>query len=485
MSKDSGADSWLRAALAGADLAAWVWDVPNDTVRLSESWTAMLGEAPRETVIPRRELAPLVHPDDLPRLLAVLDSVRRGRTPAYDVEHRVRAAGGAWRWIQSCGKVIERDAAGQPLVVAGTNADVTARRRAEEMLAARELQLRLVSDSVPAMIVELDAQDRIRYCNRRYADFFGRSSETLVGQTFAQAVDQAAWERFAEQRGRLRAGQTVAYERVLLRPGVPEVQLQVQIVPRIERGTEYAGCTLMAEDITGRRRLAKMREDFIRSVTHEVRTPLQAVRAALAELAAATKDEKLAATVAAARANCDRLVRMVNDILDYQRLKAGHKLPGSAERIDLGAAVRQAAAASESLAREAGVELRVAESAVPILVPADPERVIQLVTNLLGNALKHSARGDPVDIDTERRGNGSTDCARVSVRDRGPGVPPEFQSQLFQQFAQGQAADGKKRAGTGLGLAICKALAEQMNGRVGFDQPEGPGARFWFELPLA
>jgi signal transduction histidine kinase len=143
--------------------------------------------------------------------------------------------------------------------------------------------------------------------------------------------------------------------------------------------------------------------------------------------------------------------------------------------------VREAVAASESLAREGGVELRLAEPAAPILVSADADRVVQLATNLIGNALKHSARGDAVDIALERVDDG----ARVSVRDRGPGVPPEFQPQLFQQFAQGQAADGKPRAGTGLGLAICKALAEQMRGRVGFERPDGPGAKFWFELPLS
>ena len=115
-----------------------------------------------------------------------------------------------------------------------------------------------------------------------------------------------------------------------------------------------------------------------------------------------------------------------------------------------------------------------------ILLSADPDRVIQLVTNLLGNALKHSARGDAVDISIER----GHSHARVSVRDRGPDVAADFQPQLFQQFAQGQATDGKQRAGTGLGLAICKALAEQMNGRVGFAPANGAGAVFWFELPL-
>src|SRR6185369_8615893 len=161
------------------------------------------------------------------------------------------------------------------------------------MLAAREMQLRLVSDSVPAMIVELDVKDRIRYCNSRYAGFFGKSSESLIGQTFAQAVDQSAWERYAEHRNRVRAGQTVSYERIVVRAGQPEVRLLIQLVPRIELGSEYVGCYLMAEDITERERLAKMKEEFIRSVTHELRTPLQAIRASLDRIAAESQGRKV------------------------------------------------------------------------------------------------------------------------------------------------------------------------------------------------
>lgn len=481
MSPDSRDDSWLRAALEGSDLAAWVWELASDRIKLSEAWPEMLGEPRGEVVVQRRELAAKVHPDDLARLTTVLDAVRRGRTPAYDIEHRIRVAGGGYRWIQSRGKVTERDASGRPLRVTGTNADITARRRAEEMLAARELQLRVVSDSVPAMIVELDADDRIRYCNRRYAEHAGRSPESLIGQPFAQAVDQAGYERFSEHRSRVRAGAPATYERTVVRPDRPEARLLVQVVPRIERG--YVGCTLMIEDVTERKRLEKMKEDFIRTVTHEVRTPLQAVRAALDSIAAWGPQEAGAdagQTVAVARANCERLVRMVNDILDYQRLRAGHRLPGSHARIDLDAQVREAVAGSESLAREAGVQLRVAAPAVQVFVPADPERVTQLVTNLVANALKHSARGDAVDISVM----GGENSARVSVRDYGPGVPADFRPQLFQQFAQGQAADGKRRGGTGLGLAICKAIAGQMNGRTGFEPADGAGAVFWFELPL-
>jgi len=481
MSQDSSTDSWLRAALAGSGLAAWVWDVQSDTVRLSESWQEMLGEAPAETTVTRRELAALVHPDDLPQVVAVLDSVRHGRTPAYDVEHRIRTSNGRYRWILSRGKVTDRDAAGRPLRVTGTNADITPRRRAEELLATRERQLRQITDSVPAMIMELDAGDLIRYCNARYVEYFNLASETLYGKSIGEAFGKAAQERFAAHRDRVHAGNPATYERVLVLPGRPEARLQIQVVPRLGRGGEYTGCYFMVEDITERERLAKMKEDFIRGVTHELRTPLKAIRASLKQIAAESRGRKIGETVAAARVSVDRLVRLVNDILDYQRVRAGHRLPGNKEGIDLAATVRNAIAESESLARESGVELRLQAPPNPVLLATDPDRVVQLVTNLVANALKHSAKGDAVDIAIERRDS----CARVSVRDRGPGVSADFQPQLFQQFAQGQAPDGKLRAGTGLGLAICKALAEQMNGRVGFEPADGPGAVFWFELPIS
>jgi signal transduction histidine kinase len=271
----------------------------------------------------------------------------------------------------------------------------------------------------------------------------------------------------------------VTYERVMVRPGRAEARLLIQVVPRIERGGDYAGCYLMLEDVTERRRLEQMKEQFINTVTHELRTPLHSIRASLDQIAASDPSAGAAQQIATARASCERLVRLVSDILDYQRVRAGQPLPAQSTLLDLSAQVREAAAANESLAREAGIALQVA-APVPIFVSAHADRVAQLVTNLVANALKHSSHGDTVDISVGQRGH----CARVSVRDRGPGVPADFQPQLFQQFSQAQAADGKQRGGTGLGLAISKAIAQQMNGKIGFEPADGPGAVFWFELPL-
>src|SRR5262249_7466496 len=153
------------------------------------------------------------------------------------------------------GKVVERRADGRAKRLTGTNADVTARYQAEEMLAARELQLRLVIDNVPAMIMELDTEDRIRYCNRQYAQYFGIGPETMVGLTVAQAFGVAAAERLGEQRERIRAGESVVYERTLVREGKPDAELLVQVVPRLHKGRDYLGCYVMSEDITERKRL--------------------------------------------------------------------------------------------------------------------------------------------------------------------------------------------------------------------------------------
>jgi PAS domain S-box-containing protein len=457
-----------------------VWDVGTDTVYLTASWSGILGEQRRPVEARSRELSMLVHPGDLPQVQAAVEAVVRGPMDEYDIEHRVRTSSGAYRWIQCRGKVTQRDARGRAMCIAGTNSDITARRRAEEMLAARELQLRLVVDNVPAMIAEFDAEDRVRYCNGRWAALYRTTPEALAGQSVASVIGSGAYARFLEHSPRIRAGETVMYERVHLRPEQAERQLLVQIVPRMHRQRDYLGCYVMVEDVTERRRLEKMKEEFIGTVSHELRTPLKAIRASLERIASGTTPEELARLVDTARMSGERLVRLVNDILDYQRLRAGQAIP-ALQGIDLCAQVREAAAANESLAREAGVTLRVDAPDKRITVEADADRITQLVTNLVANALKHSAPSGKVEIAVSRREN----FGRVRVRDYGPGVPGDFQPRLFTQFSQAQAADGKKRSGTGLGLAICKAIAEQMKGSVGFEPPaDGAGAAFWFELPL-
>jgi signal transduction histidine kinase len=160
-------------------------------------------------------------------------------------------------------------------------------------------------------------------------------------------------------------------------------------------------------------------------------------------------------------------------------MRAG-KLETAAREVDLAVLLKQTLEANEGYAVEHGVRLHYSAAGASIRVRADPDRLAQVVTNLVSNAVKFSPRGASVRVRAESR-NGQ---ARVLVEDAGPGVPEDFREQLFRPFAQADGSVTRSRGGTGLGLSIAKTLVESAGGRIGVDSPQGRGATFWFELPL-
>jgi PAS domain S-box-containing protein len=247
-----------------------------------------------------------------------------------------------------------------------------------------------------------------------------------------------------------------------------------------EDGT-LSGYAFIARDITEQRAVDRMKDDFVSMVSHELRTPLTAIRGALGLAAggvAGRVPEGLGELVHIAHSNTERLLRIVNDILDIHRLESG-ALELRPEPTDLLAVVNRAVELTSPVASEYGVSFLVAETAQTAMVLVDFERWVQVLVNLLSNAVKYSPAGDTVDIDIERRGR----LVRVTVTDRGPGIPEEFRARVFEKFAQ--ASTGNMRlSGTGLGLSIVKLLVEQHGGHVGFDSIRGRGTTFYVDMPL-
>jgi len=176
--------------------------------------------------------------------------------------------------------------------------------------------------------------------------------------------------------------------------------------------------------------------------------------------------------------NCDRLVRIINDVLDIQKIEAG-RMDFSFQVVDLEAVLADSVAVIEPYGDRLGVAFEIESTAPGVRVRVDPDRLIQVMDNLLSNAAKFSPAGGTVQVKLI----GGGQFVRVSVEDRGPGIAAEFQGRLFEKFSQGVAEAPRDKSGTGLGLNIARAIVERMDGAIGFQPRPGGGAIFYFDLP--
>jgi signal transduction histidine kinase len=229
-------------------------------------------------------------------------------------------------------------------------------------------------------------------------------------------------------------------------------------------------------DITELKAVEKMKDEFVATVSHELRTPLTAIHVSLGLLWEGTAPpEKREELVQIARSNTGRLIRLVNDILDLQKIEAG-RFELSPRELEAAEVVDAALSGVAALAEQGEVRLRREGGA---RLSADRDRLLQVLTNLVANALKFAPPGSEVAVAIQAVGDG----VRFEVRDEGPGIEAEELPRLFGKFQQLSAGAGGGRVGSGLGLAISKALIEQHGGRIGVESRAGEGSTFWFELP--
>jgi PAS domain S-box-containing protein len=252
--------------------------------------------------------------------------------------------------------------------------------------------------------------------------------------------------------------------------------LTVNIFPLPDRCIGVA-----VEDATHRIEVDRMKSEFISTVSHELRTPLTSIRGALGLLESGLlTPEEGADTVRIAGRNTDRLVRLINDILDLEKIESG-KLELRCSLVSLKDVCEEAIAGVRSAAEDAGVTVTLAVPPSVGSLVADGDRLVQVLTNLLANAIKFSPRGGHVAAWAEKIPAGGV---RISVRDEGPGIPPGERHKLFGKFQQLDGSDTRKKGGSGLGLAISKAIIEQHDGTIDVECSPESGCTFWFDLPV-
>ena len=239
---------------------------------------------------------------------------------------------------------------------------------------------------------------------------------------------------------------------------------------------------VVVRDISDRKRVERLKDEFVSTVNHELRTPLTSIAGSLGLLeggAAGELPANAARLIAIAHANCQRLIRLINDMLDVEKIESG-KMRFDMAPIALSDVIRRSMDSVVGLAGQFGVRLDAFVEKDEISVRGDGDRLVQVITNLLSNALKFSRPSGTVRVSVARVGR----LARLSVRDDGPGIPDEFRARIFTKFAQADSSDARRRGGTGLGLVIAKEIVDRHGGRLWFESEVGRGACFFVDLPL-
>lgn len=356
---------------------------------------------------------------------------------------------------------------------------------------AAHSELLATLETSPAALMILDEVDgRVRLQNRAAVDIFGIEPRDpalrrqywarfrMIGKD-GQVLRPTEWVSSRALHGEEVTGQEVDVHHpdgnvhAILASGAPL---------RNDLG-HIVGAVVAFQDIARLREVDRLKDEFISIVSHELRTPLTAIRGAVQLVLSdhdAVPDAEHRQLLDVALNNCERLIRIINDILDVSKIEAGRMMLHPRPHQMLGL-VRQVVEALDTTARAAEVTL--ATVIPPALPPvmADADRIVQALMNLVSNAIKFAPRGTTVTITLAPL---ATEM-RIAVEDQGEGIAPEHLGLLFQKFQQVDSSASRRKGGTGLGLAITKALVEQHGGRIVVESEIGRGTRFTFTLPLA
>jgi PAS domain S-box-containing protein len=349
-------------------------------------------------------------------------------------------------------------------------------------------QRELILESVGDGIYGIDLDGRITFVNQAGAAALGCTPEQLTGRDMHQVIHHTHADGTPYSRSTspilqaLRRCESIRMrDEVFWRNNQTAFPVEYSANPILENG-RVSGMVVAFRDVSERRRLEKMKDEFISTVSHELRTPLTSLRASLGLIASGSLDrrpEKQHQMVEMAIANSDRLIRLVNDILDFDRVGKG-KLPLDRLPVEAMVLLRRAADVAYPQANQAHITLRI--EAPPMQVLADEERILQVLNELVANALKFSQSDTTIRLSAHPSAEGQV---TFSVDDQGRGISPEKLERIFDRFQQGDASDSRALGGTGLGLALCRSIVEQHGGRIWAESTPGQGSRFQFTLPAA
>lgn len=366
--------------------------------------------------------------------------------------------------------------------------DISQRKQAQETLERMSHQNELILNAIGEGLCGLNLQGQFTFVNAAAEQYLGYTAADLMHQTleilFPHACEpghsELVPEALASIYASLQAGKPQPLsEATFCRQDRSCFPVEYLSTPILEQG-KIVGAVITFKDISDRKVMERMKDEFISIVSHELRTPLTSIHGSLRMLASGmldTQSDQNQRLLKIAADSTDRLVRLINDVLDVERIESGH-VEMKLRSCWAEALMTQAANTMQGMAEQEGVTLVV--QPITAQIWADPDRILQTFTNLLSNAIKFSTRGSTVWLRAEAT---QPQAICFSVQDRGRGIAADQIDLIFERFQQADSSDTRNHEGTGLGLSICRSIVQQHGGEIWVDSQLGQGSTFYFTIP--
>ena len=374
--------------------------------------------------------------------------------------------------------------------VGGMAIDVTPQREAEEALRRSEEQLASVSDAVPALISYVDLEGRYRFCNQTYTQWFGVSTDQMVGRHMRDVLGEDAWRSIEPHMHAAIAGQTADFEAEAHYARGGTRWIHAIYTPDRDGYGRVRGVVVMVSDISARkhaeealREADRRKDEFLAVLAHELRNPLAPIRTGLELLRiSGSAPGALERVRPILERQVAHMVRLIDDLLDVSRITSG-KIQLQRQPTPLADLVGNAVEANRSAIEGAGLTIDIALPDTPCLLDVDPTRFVQVLSNLLHNATKFTHRGGRISVAARVVSEGGRPSLVLTVRDTGIGIPAEMLPRVFDLFVQGTSGPGGA-AGLGIGLALARQLVELHCGRLEVEsEGHGRGSAFTIRMP--
>jgi two-component system, OmpR family, sensor histidine kinase VicK len=389
--------------------------------------------------------------------------------------------------------------------------EVNERKQAESALRQSEEQLRLITNALPVLIAYVDNQECYQFNNEAYVDWLGQSPTVIQGHHLCQVWGDAYYQRMAPHIHTALSGQTVTYENEIDLHNGSTRSVSVTYIPHYDFKKQVSGFFALTSDISEHKAIERMKDEFISVVSHELRTPLTSLHSALkilstGKLGILSKDGQQ--FLAIADESTERLVRLVNSVLDLQRIESG-AVTMEKQVCNASDLMVKAMEAMHPMAQQH--EVMLVNNPIDLQLWVDADYMVQALTNLISNAIKFSAPGNTVWLTVAcqtpplkqqpqktkvkaAKAQASQNVVRdgissaltevlFQVRDEGQGIPTNKLESVFDRFQQVDSSDSRKKGGTGLGLTICRKIIEQHDGKIWVDSKLGFGSTFSFIVP--